>query len=136
MREAAGRALRQANETQHVRHQSTSRGIVLGAGLIAYRFYARPTTLSIAVGSFDGEAARMATIIAARLDATKSSVRLKIVPTDNVLDSAKAFAAGKTDLAIMRADVGDLSNARSVVLVSKSVLMILATIAWSFVGSQ
>lgn len=101
-------------------------GIVLGAGLIAYRFYATPTTLSVAVGSFDGEAAKIASIIAGRLEATKSSVRLKIVPTDSVLDSAKLFAAGKTDLAIVRADVGDLAQARSVVLVAKSVLMILA----------
>ncbi|MGH6642724.1 MAG: TAXI family TRAP transporter solute-binding subunit [Bradyrhizobium sp.] len=101
-------------------------GVVLGAGLIAYRFYARPTTLSVAVGSFDGEAPRIASLIAARLEATKSPVRLKIVPTDNVLDSAKTFAAGKTDLAIVRADVGDLSQARSVALVTKSVLMILA----------
>src|SRR4051812_44728679 len=101
-------------------------GIVLGAGLIAYRFYAKPTTLSLAVGSFDGEAAKVATIVAGRLEATKSSVRVKIVPTDSVLDSAKMFAAGKTDLAIVRADVGDLSQARSVALVNKSVLMILA----------
>jgi len=43
-----------------------------------------------------------------------------------VLDSAKMFATGKTDLAIVRADVGDLSQARSVALVNKSVLMILA----------
>ncbi|MBR1271060.1 ABC transporter substrate-binding protein [Bradyrhizobium sp. AUGA SZCCT0222] len=101
-------------------------GIVLGAGLIAYRFYDRPTVLSVAVGSFDGEAAKVASVIAARLEATKSAVRLKIVPTDNVLDSAKIFAEGKTDLAIVRADVGDLSLARSVALVTKSVLMILA----------
>ena len=101
-------------------------GIVLGAALLVYRIYDRPTTLSLAVGSFDGESARIASIIAARLDATKSPVRLKIVPTDNVLDSARAFAAGKTELAIVRADVGDLSRARSVALVAKSVLMLLA----------
>src|SRR5882757_533413 len=101
-------------------------GVVLGVGLIAYRYYARPTTLSVAVGSFDGEAAKIASIIAGRLEATKSDVRLRIVPTDSVLDSAKIFAAGKTDLAIVRADVGNLSQARSVVLVTKSVLMILA----------
>jgi len=101
-------------------------GIVVGVGLIAYRYYDRPTVLSIAVGSFDGEAARIASLIAARLEATKSPVRLKIVPTNSALDSAKTFAAGKTDLAIVRADVGDLSQARSVMLVTKSVLMILA----------
>src|SRR5262245_2400169 len=82
-------------------------GIVLGAGLVAYRYYSKPVTLSLAVGSFDGEAAKIASIIAGRLDAAKSSVRVNIVPTESVLDSAKMFAAGKTDLAIVRADVGD-----------------------------
>ncbi len=101
-------------------------GVVLGAGVLAYRYYSRPVTLSLAVGSFDGEAAKVASIIAGRLDAAKTAVRITIVPTDNVLDSAKLFAAGKTDLAIVRADVGDLSQARSVVLVNKSVLMLLA----------
>jgi TRAP-type uncharacterized transport system substrate-binding protein len=100
--------------------------VAVGAGLAAYRFYAKPTTLSLAVGSFDGEAAQIASIVAGRLDATNSSVRLKIVRTDNVVESAKMFAAGKVDLAIARTDVGDLSQARSVALVTKSVLMILA----------
>src|SRR6185369_16984997 len=101
-------------------------GIALGAGLVAYRYYSKPVTLSLAVGSFDGEASKVASIIAGRLDAAKSPVRVTVVPTDSVLDSAKMFAAGKVDLAIVRADVGDLSQARSVVLVNKSVLMILA----------
>lgn len=100
--------------------------ITLGAGVAVYRYYSKPVTLSLAVGSFDGEATKVASIIAGRLDAANAPVRISIVPTDNVLDSAKLFAAGKTDLAIVRADVGDLSQARSVVLVNKSVLMILA----------
>ena len=101
-------------------------GVALGASLVAYRYYSKPVTLSLAVGSFDGEAAKLASLIAGRLDAAKSAVHVKVVATDSVLDSAKLFAAGKTDLAIVRADVGDLSLARSVVLVNKSVLMILA----------
>lgn len=101
-------------------------GVALGAGVVAYRYYSKPVTLSLAVGSFDGEATKVASIIAGRLDAAKSPVHINIVPTDNVLDSAKLFAAGKTDLAIVRADAGDLSQARSVVQVNKSVLMILA----------
>ncbi len=99
---------------------------LLGAGLVAYRYYSKPVTLSLAVGSFDGEATKIASIIAGRLDAAKSAVRVDVVPTDSVLDSAKMFAAGKADMAIVRADVGDLSQARSVVQVNKSVLMILA----------
>lgn len=101
-------------------------GVTVSAGLATYRFYTRPTTLGLAVGSFDGEAAQIASIVAGRLAATNAPVRLKLVPTDNALDSAKLFAAGEADLAIVRADVGDLSQARSVALVAKSVLMILA----------
>jgi TRAP-type uncharacterized transport system substrate-binding protein len=100
--------------------------VVLGAGLFAYRFYQKPTTLSLAVGSFDGEAARIASIVAGRLAAANSSIRLNIVQTDSVLDSANMFAAGKADLAMVRADVGDLSQARTVALVNKLVLMLLA----------
>ena len=101
-------------------------GVAVGASYVAYRFYSRPTTLSVAVGSYDGEAAKIASLVAGRLSAAKSPVQLRIVPTDDVLDAARIFAAGKTDLAIVRADAGDLSQARSVALVTRSVLMILA----------
>jgi hypothetical protein len=32
-------------------------GLASGVGLFAYRYYTRPVTLSVAVGSIDGEAA-------------------------------------------------------------------------------
>ena len=60
-------------------------GIALGAGLVAYRYYSKLITLSSAVGSFDGEATKIASIIAGRLDAAKSAVRVNVVPTDSVL---------------------------------------------------
>ena len=41
--------------------------LVAGAGLIAYRFYQRPMTLTVAVGSLDGEARQIASLIAGRL---------------------------------------------------------------------
>ena len=44
--------------------------LVAGAGLVSYRFYVRPATLTIAVGSFDGEAKQTAAIIAGRLATT------------------------------------------------------------------
>ena len=50
--------------------------IVAGAGLISHRLYLRPTTLTIAVGSFDGEAKQIVSIIASRLATTNSPVRL------------------------------------------------------------
>jgi TRAP-type uncharacterized transport system substrate-binding protein len=101
-------------------------GIVAGAGLISYRFYTRPTMLTIAVGSQDGEAKQAAALIAGHFATTDSSVRLKVENAGNVLDVAKAFAAGTADLAIVRADVGDLSQARTVALMARGVVMIVA----------
>jgi TRAP-type uncharacterized transport system substrate-binding protein len=100
--------------------------IVAGAGLISYRFYSRPTTLTIAVGSSDGEAKQIASIVAGRLATTESRIRLKVENAGTALDAAKAFAAGKADLAVVRADVGDLQQARTVALTAYGVAMIVA----------
>src|SRR5579872_217861 len=70
-------------------------GLVGGAGLIAYRFYERPRTLTVAVGSFDGEARREATLIAGHLATSNAPIRLKIENVGSVLDAAKAFASGR-----------------------------------------
>jgi hypothetical protein len=41
--------------------------LVGGACLFAYRWYAKPTTLAVAVGSLDGEAARLVSANAGKL---------------------------------------------------------------------
>jgi TRAP-type uncharacterized transport system substrate-binding protein len=100
--------------------------IVAGAVLISYRLYQRPTTLTIAVGSSDGEAKQIVSIIASRLATIDSPVRLKVENTGTALDAAKAFAEGTADLAVVRADVGDLQQARTVALTARGVAMIVA----------
>ena len=99
--------------------------LVTGAGLFAYRHFTAPKTMTIAAGSFDGEAARLMSAIATQLTKTGAGIRLKIVDTGTELGASEAFSAGKVDLAIVRADVGDLSAARTVVLVTYGVVMIL-----------
>ena len=96
-----------------------------GASLLAYRYYMRPTTLSVAVGSIDGEAAQAMSAIASRLVSTNAAVRLKVIDTGTVLGAADAFSAGKADLAVVRGDVGDLSQAQAVVVVSRVVVLIV-----------
>jgi TRAP-type uncharacterized transport system substrate-binding protein len=100
--------------------------LVAGAGLISYRLYHRPTTLTVAVGSFDGEAKQAASLIAGHLATIGSPIRLKVETAGSVLDAAKAFASGKADLAVVRADVGDLSQARAVAVMAEGVVMIVA----------
>jgi TRAP-type uncharacterized transport system substrate-binding protein len=100
--------------------------IVAGATLISYRFYTRPRTLTLAVGSLDGEARQVASLIASRFATTDAPVRLKVENVGSVMDAAKAFDEGHADLAVVRADVGDLQQARTVVLTAHGVVMIVA----------
>src|SRR6201988_1919788 len=97
-----------------------------GAGLLAYRYYTRPATLTVAVGSIDGEAAKAMSAIAGELVSTNAPVRLKVLDCGTALDAADAFSAGKVDLAVVRGDVGDLSQAQAVVVVSHMVVLIIA----------
>jgi TRAP-type uncharacterized transport system substrate-binding protein len=104
-------------------------GVVIlaaGASLLFYRYYTRPVTLTIAAGSIDGEAAKAMSAIAGRLVSTNAPVRLKVIDSGTVLEAADSFAAGKVDLAVVRGDVGDLSQAQAVVVVSHVVALIVA----------
>src|ERR1700726_2313520 len=101
-------------------------GLASGASLLAYRYYTRPVTLTVAVGSIDGEAAKAMSAIASRLVSTNAPVRLKVIDSGNALEAAKAFSAGNADLAVVRGDVGDLSQARAVVVVSHMVALVIA----------
>jgi TRAP transporter TAXI family solute receptor len=100
--------------------------LVTAAALFAYRWVARPTTLSIAVGSVDGEAGRIVTAIAGRFADKNAPVRLKMVETASAVESANAFSSGRTDLAIVRGDVGDLSKAQAVIVVARAVALLVA----------
>ena len=101
-------------------------GLASGASLLAYRYYTRPVTLSVAVGSIDGEAAKAMSAIASRLVSTNAPVRLKVIDSGTALEAAKTFSAGKADLAVVRGDVGDLSQAQAVVVVSHVVVLVIA----------
>jgi TRAP-type uncharacterized transport system substrate-binding protein len=98
----------------------------LGVGLFGYRYYTRPVTLTVAVGSIDGEAAKAMSAIASRLVAINAPVRLTVVDTGTAVAAAKTFSSGKADLAVVRGDVGDLSQAQAVVVVSHIVALVIA----------
>jgi TRAP transporter TAXI family solute receptor len=103
-------------------------GIVLiaaGVGLFTYRYVTEPVTLKVAAGSIDGEAAALMSVIASRLASTNSHIRLKVVDTETALGASKAISSGQVDLAIVRADVGDLSATRTVALVTYGVVMVV-----------
>jgi TRAP-type uncharacterized transport system substrate-binding protein len=100
--------------------------LAAGASLFAYRWYVRPVTLSIAVGSFDGDAPKIVSALASRLTVNNAPVRLKVVETTGPIESADAFSSGKTDLAVVRGDVGDLSQAQAIVVLTQAVALLVA----------
>lgn len=100
--------------------------LALGAGWFGYRWYSRPTTLTIAVGSLDGEAARLVSALASRLAVVNAPVRLRLVETTNAVDAAEQFAAQKVELAVVRGDVGDLSHAQAIVVLAHAVVLLVA----------
>jgi TRAP-type uncharacterized transport system substrate-binding protein len=100
--------------------------LAMASGLFGYRYYTRPVTLTVAVGSIDGEAAKVMTAIASQLVLIDAPVRFKVIDTGTVLDAAKSFAANKVDLAVVRGDVGDLSQGGSVVIVARMVALLVA----------
>ncbi|MCP3467788.1 TAXI family TRAP transporter solute-binding subunit [Bradyrhizobium sp. CCGUVB23] len=100
--------------------------LAAAASLIAYRWYVRPVTLSIAVGSLDGDAPKIVSALASRLVVNNAPVRLKVVETSGLIESAAAFSSGKTDLAVVRGDVGDLSHAQAIVVLAQAVAMLVA----------
>jgi TRAP-type uncharacterized transport system substrate-binding protein len=99
--------------------------LATGAGLFAYRYFTRPVTLTLAAGSIDGEAAKAMSAIASRLVTTNAPVRLKVIDSGTALEAANAFSAGKVDLAVVRGDVGDLSQAQAVIVVTHAVVLII-----------
>ncbi|HEV2156395.1 TAXI family TRAP transporter solute-binding subunit [Bradyrhizobium sp.] len=100
--------------------------LATGAGLFAYRWYAQPVTLSIAVGSLDGDAPKIVSALASRLVVNNAPVRLRIVETSGPLESASALSSEKADLAVVRGDVGDLSQAQAIVVLAEAVAMLVA----------
>ena len=100
--------------------------LIMGASQFAWRWYSKPTTLTVAVGSLDGEASRLVTAIASKLTQSNAPVRLRMIETGSVLEAANTFASGRADLAVVRGDVGDLSQAQVVTIVAHSVVWLVA----------
>lgn len=100
--------------------------LVGSAGLLSYRWYTKPTTLTVAVGSLDGEAVKIVSALASRLTATNARVRLKAVEAGSSMEAADLFSSGKTDLAVVRGDIGDLSRAQAVLVLTQVAVLLIA----------
>jgi TRAP transporter TAXI family solute receptor len=110
--------------------------LILAAGLFAFGAAAgglylalQPTTLRIAVGPQGSDDQKVVQALTQAFAADGGSVRLSMVPTDGPADSVNVLAAGKADLAVARGDMEMPSDARSVAILRKNVVVL-----WSSAG--
>jgi TRAP-type uncharacterized transport system substrate-binding protein len=96
------------------------------AGFFAYRWYSHPVTLTVAVGTIDGEGAKAMSAMASQFVSDGAPVRFKVIDTGTTPEAAKAFAAGNVDLAVVRGDVGDMSQAQAIVVLTHMTVLLIA----------
>lgn len=100
--------------------------VVVGGLLAAYRVYMRPTVLTVAVGSLDGESNKIASLLAGHIAASSTSaVHLKVISEKDILEASNDFREGRVDLAVVRADTENLPTAKTVALVARAAAVVV-----------
>ena len=92
-------------------------------------YYNRPVTLRIAVGPANSDDFKMVQSIARVFDPQaagrdRSSIRLRVLPTEGSVQSAVAMDAGQADLAVIRGDLKLPKDAQAVATLRKNVVAI------------
>lgn len=117
--------------------------LILAAGMLAFGVAAgtlyyvlRPTTLRIAVGPANSEDQKLVQLMAQTFAREGSPVRLSLVTTEGTQESIALFAAGKADLAVARGDLDLPTNAESVAILRKNVVVLWAPSGLPAKGSR
>lgn len=98
----------------------------LAVGLIAYQWLEQPTTLRVAVGPLGSEDTRLVTAMAQYLGREHATVRLKLVITEGVMESARAVEAGKAEIAVVRSDAAMPARAQTVAILHRDAVVLMA----------
>ncbi|TGD98979.1 TAXI family TRAP transporter solute-binding subunit [Methylobacterium nonmethylotrophicum] len=99
---------------------------LVATGLLAYQWLGQPTTLRVAVGPAGSEDARLVAAVAQSLARTHEDVRLRLVVTGGVAESASLAEQGKVDLAVVRSDVGIPASTQTVAILHRNAVLLLA----------
>ncbi len=96
----------------------------------------RPTTLRIAVGPAGSEDQKLVQLMAQTFAREGGSVRLAPITTEGAAESIALFTAGKADLAVARGDLNLPTNAESVAILRKNVVVLWAPSGLPAKGSK
>src|SRR5262245_64266901 len=107
--------------------------LILAAGILLFGLAAaslylflQPTTLRIAVGPPNGDDQKLVQTLAQIFARERSPIRLTPITTDGSVESIALIAAGKTDIAVARGDLGLPADAESVIILRKNVVVLWA----------
>jgi ABC-type nitrate/sulfonate/bicarbonate transport system substrate-binding protein len=98
--------------------------VLLGLGAAAAYWVSRATVLTIAVAPSDGTEPAVIQAYADALAKRHKEIRLKILPFDDVRDSAAALQEGRADLAVVRPDVGLPDNGLTLAILRDQAMII------------
>jgi TRAP transporter TAXI family solute receptor len=97
-----------------------------GAAFTAYRL-SSPTVLRIAVGPIGSEDVRLTAALVQHLARERAKLRLKLVLSENLRDSAAKLTNGQADLAIIRTDINFPSAGQTVAIMRRHSMVIATT---------
>ncbi|MGE0287346.1 MAG: TAXI family TRAP transporter solute-binding subunit [Bradyrhizobium sp.] len=107
--------------------------LILAGGLLLFGIaastlylYLQPTILRIAVGPPNSDDQKLVQTLAQIFARERSSIRITPITTAGSVESIALLAAGKTDLAVARGDLGLPANAESVIILRKNVVVLWA----------
>lgn len=98
--------------------------VILGWAL--WRYVARPTTLSVAVGPPGSERSIFLSSIAKSLAKSKRSLRLRITNVQTGAEAAGLLNDDKVHLAVVRSDNREISDARSFAILDRRAVILIA----------
>jgi TRAP transporter TAXI family solute receptor len=104
--------------------------VAVAVGVLALAFYElRPVSLKIAVGPAGSDDLKLVQALAQTFSREHSSVRLVPVVTAGATPSIDLFRAGKVDLAVTRGDLDLPSDAQSVAILRKNMVVLWAPVS-------
>jgi TRAP transporter TAXI family solute receptor len=98
----------------------------LAAGLVIWQWTSAPTTLRIAVGPQASEDARLVAALSQLLVRERHPIRLKLVATGDVGESADAVRGDRADLGVIRSDVNPPTNAQTVAILHQDAAVLMS----------
>lgn len=106
----------------------TLAGLFAASAMVALAFHlaTAPTILKLAVGPIGSEDVRMAAALVQSLGREKGAIRIRLVLTEGLAESAAKLDQGAADLAIIRPDI-DLPARGETVLITRRFLPFIAT---------